>query len=301
MRVREALEYAAANTLLKVFGWMPRRIAYRAAELVAWTGFLFARRQRATGMQNLKMALPDLEEHERRQILRRCFSNLGRQLVEFSHFPALNKTNIADTVVYEGLEHYVAAAKKGKGVLFLTGHFGAWELSAFAHSVYGYPLHIVVRSIDNPKVDQLVERYRTLSGNRPLAKKNAMRDILKALRSGETVGILIDQNTTREEGIFVDFFGVPAATTPVTATLALRTRAPVVPGLLIWDATLRKHRLRFDPPIPLIETGDPARDVVENTRAFHAVLEKYIRQYPDQWLWIHRRWKTRPEGEPGLY
>lgn len=301
MPVKPTLEYAAAFTLLKIFGWMPRRVAYAAAEMVAMLGFLLARRQRTAGMQNLRMAMPHLDDRERKRILRRCFSNLGRQLVEFSHFPTLNKNNIADYVVYEGLEHYVAATRQGKGVLFLTGHFGAWELSAFAHSVYGYPLHIVVRRIDNSKVDQLVERYRALSGNRPIAKKNALRDILKALRSGETVGILIDQNTTREEGIFVNFFGIPAATTPVTATLALRTKAPVVPGLLIWDEKLRKHRLRFDPPIPLIETGDPARDVIENTRAFHAVLEKYIREYPDQWLWIHRRWKTRPEGEASLY
>ena len=109
------------------------------------------------------------------------------------------------------------------------------------------------------------------------------------------------QNTTRDEGIFVDFFGIPAATTPAVATLALRTGAAVIPGFMVWDATTRKYRLRFDPPVNLIATGDPARDIVENTRAFNVLLENMIRQYPDQWLWIHRRWKTRPEGERSLY
>jgi len=299
--VKDALEYAAALTLLKTFGWMPRSVAYPAAEIVAALGFRLAGRQRRAGIQNLQMALPQLPDEERRAILRGSFSNLGRLLVEFSHFPQLNKNNIADLVVYEGLEHYEHAVRLGKGVIFLTGHFGSWELSCFAHSLYGNPMKFVVREIDNPRVENLIEGYRGLAGNTPIDKRNASRDILKALRNNETIGILVDQNTTRDEGVFVDFFGIPAATTPAVATLALRTGASVIPGFLIWDAATRKYRLRFDPPVELITTGDPARDIVENTRAFNAILENIIRQYPDQWLWIHRRWKTRPEGEPGLY
>jgi KDO2-lipid IV(A) lauroyltransferase len=299
--IKGALEYAAAYTLLKIFGLMPRRLAYHAAEAVAMLGFALARRQRRAGLQNLKMALPHLEDRDRRRILRGSFSNLGRQLVEFSHFPELTRENVVNHVIYEGLENYMDAVNQGKGVIFLTGHFGAWELSAFAHSVYGHPMKFVVRTIDNPLVEKLIEGYRTRAGNQAISKKDASRDLLKALRNNETVGILIDQNTTRDEGVFVDFFGIPAATTPVTATLALRTGAAVIPGLLIWNHTTRKHHLRFEPAVKLIETGDRARDVVANTQTFLAVLERYIKQYPDQWLWIHRRWKTRPEGEPGLY
>ena len=299
--VKGALEYGAAYALLKTFGWMPRRIAYPAAEIVASLGFRFARRQREAGIQNLRMALPEIDEPQRHEILRRSFSNLGRLLVEFSHFPDLNQANIADYVCYDGLEHYEDAVRRGKGVIFLTGHFGAWEFSSFSHSVYGHPMKFVVREIDNPRVEKLIAAYRSLAGNVPIAKKNASRDILRALRNNETVGILVDQNTTRDEGVFVDFFGIPAATTTVTATLALRTGAAVVPGFLVWDCTARKHRLGFAPALELIETGDRARDVLENTRAFNRVLESYIRRYPDHWLWIHRRWKTRPEGEPSLY
>jgi Kdo2-lipid IVA lauroyltransferase/acyltransferase len=299
--VKDALQYTAALALLKTFGWMPRSVAYTAAEFVAALGFRLARRQRAAGIQNLRMAMPGLSDEERLAILRGSFSNLGRLLVEFSHFPDLNKRNISDLVTYDGFEHYEDAVRRGKGVIFLTAHFGAWELSCFAHSLYGNPMKFVVREIDNSKVEKLIETYRGLAGNTPIDKRNASRDILKALRNNETIGILVDQNTTRDEGVFVDFFGIPAATTPAVATLALRTGATVIPGFLIWEASTRKYRLRFDPPPELTSTGDPARDILENTRAFNVTLENMIRRYPDQWLWIHRRWKTRPEGEPSIY
>jgi len=299
--VKGVLQYAAALALLKTFQWMPRSVAYVAAETVASLGYHFASRQRRAAVRNLLMAMPELTSQQRDAILRGAFSNLGRLLVEFSHFPALNRNNIADLVTCEGFEHYEEAVRRGKGVLFITGHFGAWELSCFAHSLYANPMKFVVREIDNPKVERLIESYRGLSGNQPIEKRNASRDILRALRNNETVGILVDQNTTRDEGVFADFFGIPAATTTAVATLALRTGAAVIPGFLIWEPKSRRHRLRFEPPVPLIDTGDTAHDVLENTQAFNRILEKTIRQYPDQWLWIHRRWKTRPLGEPGLY
>jgi Kdo2-lipid IVA lauroyltransferase/acyltransferase len=190
---------------------------------------------------------------------------------------------------------------RGRGVIFMTAHFGAWELSSFAHAVYGFPLKFIVRPIDNSRVEALISTYRTSSGNVAIDRRNAARDVLKALRQNEAVGILFDQNTTRSEGVFAGFFGIPAATTPAIALFALRTGAAVVPGFLIWDKALQKHRLRLDPPVDLINTGDLDRDVLENTTLFNKILEGYIRKYPDQWLWIHRRWKTRPEGEKSIY
>ncbi len=280
---------------------MTRSAARRVADLMALLGFHLAKRQRLAGFRNLQLALPDLKFAERERILRGCFRNLGRLLVEFSHFPDLTKANIADFVVHDGLENYLDALGRGRGVIFMTAHLGAWELSSFAHALYGYPLKFVVRPIDNRRVEELISHYRTLSGNEPIRRKSAARDILAALRRNEAVGILFDQNTTRNEGVFADFFGIPAATTPAIATFALRTGAAVVPGFLVWDETVGKHRLRLDPPVELINTGDPSRDVPENTRIFNRILEGYVRRYPDQWLWIHRRWKTRPEGAPSLY
>jgi KDO2-lipid IV(A) lauroyltransferase len=299
--IKELTEYAAARTLLFAFAAMPRNMAYGAAGILAALGFHLARRQRRAGLHNLQMAFPEKSVSEREQILRGCFRNLARLLVEFTHFPELNKGNISEYVVHDGLDNYLEGLRRGRGVVFMTAHFGAWEMSSFAHALYGYPLKFVVRPIDNRRVEELVSSYRTLSGNVPIQRKQAARDILKALRQNEAVGILFDQNTTRSEGVFAEFFGIPAATTPSIALFALRAGAAVIPGFLIWDETLKKHRLRLDPPVQLIETGDLSRDVLENTKKFNKILEGYVRKYPDQWLWIHRRWKTRPEGEPGIY
>jgi len=299
--VKEFAEYSLAVTLIKTFGILPRPVARLAAGILAWLGFHLARRQRHAGLHNLNLAFPEMTEAHRERILRGCFQNLGRLLVEFTHFPQLNKANIAQFVVHDGLDNYLEGLKRGRGVIFMTAHFGAWELSSFAHAVYGFPLKFIVRPIDNPRVEALISGYRTASGNVPIDRRSAGRDVLKALRQNEAVGILFDQNTTRSEGVFAEFFGIPAATTPAIALFALRTGAAVVPGFLIWDAELQKHRLRLDPPVQLIDTGDLDRDVLENTRLFNKILEGYIRKYPDQWLWIHRRWKTRPEGDPPVY
>jgi Kdo2-lipid IVA lauroyltransferase/acyltransferase len=299
--VKELAEYGLGLVLIKIFGVLPRSMAYRAAAGLAWLGFHLARRQKQAGLQNLRMALPELSEAEHQKILRGCFQNLGRLLVEFTHFPDLSKSNISEFVIHDGLENYLEGMSRGRGLIFMTAHFGAWELSSFAHALYGYPLKFIVRPIDNPRVESLISSYRTRSGNVPILRRSAARDILRALRQNEAVGILFDQNTTRSEGVFAKFFGIPAATTPAIALFALRTGAAVIPGFLIWDDAQQKHRLRLDPPVDLINTGDLDRDVLENTKHFNQILEGYVRKYPDQWLWIHRRWKTRPEGEPSIY
>lgn len=299
--IKEVAEYVMALFLIRLFGMLPRSIARLAAQMLAWLGFHLARRQHIAGMRNLQIAFPELSDAQREQILRGSFSNIGRLLVEFTHFPDLNKNNISHFVVHDGLENYLEGVRRGRGVIFMTAHFGAWELSSYAQAVYGYPLKFVVRPIDNPRVEKLISKYRTSSGNVPIQRRSAARDILKALRENEAVGILFDQNTTRSEGVFAEFFGVPAATTPSIALFALRTGAAVVPGFLIWDQALGRHRLRLDPPVELIDTGNLESDVLENTRQFNRILEGYVRKYPDQWLWIHRRWKTRPEGEAGIY
>src|SRR2546425_11015607 len=299
--IKGLTEYILAWLLIKTFSMMPRSHAYSAARILGRAGFHLAGRQRHAGLHNLRMAFPEMSEPQREQILRRSFQNLGRLLVEFTHFPELNKGNISQYVVHDGLENYLEGLSRGRGVIFMTAHFGAWELSSFAHALYGFPLKFVVRPIDNPRVEKLISDYRTLSGNIPIERRRATRDILKALRQNEAVGILFDQNTTRSEGVFADFFGIPAATTPSIALFALRAGAAVIPGFLIWDEKLKRHRLRLDPPVELVNTGDLSHDVLENTKRVSQILESYVRKYPDQWLWIHRRWKTRPEGEPSIY
>jgi len=299
--MRRELEYAAAWPFLKVMGILPRRLSRAFAITIAQLVYLFHIRLRRVGMRNLEMAFPEKSEAERRRILRGVFTSLGRQLAELCQFPRYTPQNVDEVVVYDGLENYERAYARGKGVLFVTAHFGGWELSAFAHSLHGHWLHVVMRPMDNPYLDRLLQSYRTMHGNKVVPKDDFVRGLLAAMKCGETVGILMDTNMTPPQGVFVDFFGIPACTASGLARIALRTDAAVVPGFTIWDEKLRKYRLRFDPALPLVRTGDLEADIVVNTQRFTAVIEEYVRKYPEQWLWVHRRWKTRPGGQASLY
>ena len=252
-------------------------------------------------MRNLELAFPEKPLADRRRILRGEFTSLGRQLAEVCQFPKYTRENVEQVVVYEGFENYERAYARGKGVLFLTAHFGGWELSAFAHSLHGHWLHIVMRPMDNPYLDRLIQSYRTMHGNKTVAKDDFVRGLLAAMKAGETVGILMDTNMTPPQGVFVNFFGIPACTASGLARIALHTDAAVVPGFTIWDESLGKYRLRFDPAIELVRTADLEGDIVAHTQIFTKVIEEYVRKYPEQWLWVHRRWKTRPEGSAPLY
>jgi Kdo2-lipid IVA lauroyltransferase/acyltransferase len=299
--MRRKLEYAAAWPFIKILGLMPRPLSRAFAIAIAQVVYLLHFRLRQVGMRNLAMVFPEKSEPERRRILRGVFTSLGRQLAELCQFPKYTPENIDEVVVYDGLENYERAYAQGKGVLFLTAHFGGWELSAFAHSLHGHWLHIVMRPMDNEYLDRLLQHYRTMHGNKTVNKDDFVRGLLAAMKAGETVGILMDTNMTPPQGIFVDFFGIPACTASGLARIALRTDAAVVPGFTIWDPALQKYRLRFDPALELIRTGHLEADIAANTQLFTKVIEDYVQKYPDQWLWVHRRWKTRPEGQPPLY
>jgi len=299
--MRRKLEYAAAWPFIKILGLMPRPLSRAFATGLAQIVYLLHFRLRQVGMRNLAMVFPEKSEPERRRILRGVFTSLGRQLSELCQFPKYTPENIDEVVVYDGLENYERAYARGKGVLFLTAHFGGWELSAFAHSLHGHWLHIVMRPMDNEYLDRLLQHYRMMHGNKTVNKDDFVRGLLAAMKAGETVGILMDTNMTPPQGIFVNFFGIPACTASGLARIALRTDAVVVPGFTIWDPALQKYRLRFDPALELIRTGHLEADIAANTQMFTKVIEDYVRKYPDQWLWVHRRWKTRPEGQPPLY
>jgi KDO2-lipid IV(A) lauroyltransferase len=270
-------------------------------EVIARIAYHLHGRLRKTADRNLKMAMPELGAEERPAIIKGVFRNMGRLLGEFSQFPKLTPENISQAVVYDGLDNYIRAADKGRGVLLLTGHVGAWELCAFAHGMYGHPLGFLARPLDNPLLDRLINGYRALSGNRTIDKNRSVKSVLETLRRGGDIGLLIDVNVLEDQGVFVEFFGIPACSTTGLAVFALRSDAPVIPGFLIWDEGLKKHRLRFDPEIPLTRTGDFKEEVMLNTARFTRVIEEYARRHPDQWLWVHRRWRTRPEGEADLY
>jgi len=294
-------EFIPAWVLLKLLALLPRFAAIWIGKVIARAAYHMHGRLRRVGYRNLELAMPELTAEQRRAIVKGVFINLGRLLGEFSQFPRITSDNITRLVEYDGFENYQRASERGRGVLMLTGHVGAWELCAFAQGVYGHPLSFLVRPLDNPLLDRMISRYRELSGNRTINKNRAVKPVLEVLRRGGDVGLLIDVNTLPDQGVFCDFFGLPACSTTGLAVFALRADAPVVPGFLIWDESARKHRLRFEPEVPLIRTGDFKEEVMLNTARFTKVIEEYARRYPDQWLWVHKRWHTRPEGEPALY
>jgi KDO2-lipid IV(A) lauroyltransferase len=299
--MKEWVEYALAWAVLKAAGAMPRWLARRMGSALAALLLRLTPKLRRTAEFNLKLAFPDWTADRRRDTLREMTRSLGWMAAEFARMPRYTAEDIERAIVLDGHENFLAGQRRGKGVLFLTAHLGAWELSSYAHALYGHPLHFMARPLDNRRLDGLVNRYRGFSGNVPVFKNQSARAVLKVLKAAGTVGILADQNTMPDEGAFVDFFGTPASTTTGIARMALHTGAAVVPSYAVWDPAIRKYRLRFEPPLELIRSGDAERDVLENTRRYAKVTEEIIRKYPGQWVWIHARWKTRPAGEPPLY
>lgn len=300
-KVRDLAEWMLAWPLLRTLENLPLPLARLEARLLTTLLRLCAPRLARTARRNLAMALPGLDRRERKRILNGVYRSLGRALLVFARSPRLSRDNLDRWIRYDGLEHFRGVLDGGRGVLFLTGHLGNWELSALAHSLYGYPMHVLVRPLDNPYLDRLVTRYRTLCGNRLIEKTDSPRRILEALAANHAVGMLVDQNASPDNGIFVDFFGVKACASTGLARIALRTGAAVVPGFALWSPEENRYVLRFWPPLELASTGEEESDVRRATGQIHATLESIIRQYPDQWLWIHRRWKTRPPGEKPLY
>jgi KDO2-lipid IV(A) lauroyltransferase len=299
--MKEWLEYAAAWLFLKTLGMFPRPMARAVGAAFTRLAFLFRPALRRAAMINLRIAFPEWTDAQRRRTLRRLVRNVGWMAGEFAQLPKYDRRSMESVIVLDGFENFAAAEGLGKGVLFLTAHMGAWELSPFAHAAYHRPISFLVRAIENPRVDAFVNRYRCLNGNRSIEKNDSARSMLRLLHEGKTIGVLADHNTSPEEGIFVDFFGVPACTTTGIARLALNTGAAVVPAYSYWDPDQRKYRLRYEPAIEQVRTGDRDADVRENTVRFSRVMEEFARRYPDQWLWVHKRWKTRPPGEPPIY
>ncbi len=300
-KLHTTLEYFAARSILATLGVMPVSVAMLLGRVMGRMAYVFAGDLRRTGQRNLLLAFPDKSVQERADILRACFTSLGRTLGLFSQFSTRSREELRSVVEPEGLEHLVSVKARGNNIILFTAHLGAWELTSFGLSLFGHPFSFLVRRIDNPKIEQLVDRSRKRFGNDTLDKLSAARSMLKLLRSGKPLGLLPDLNTLDEEAVFVDFFGVPASTTFIVAKLSLRTNSPLIPVFAPWDEQKKKFLLRVEPPVSIESSGDEARDVHTLTAKLSLIIENEIRRYPEQWLWIHKRWKTRPPGEPSIY
>lgn len=299
--MRQRLEYIVVFVLVRGLGALPRRWSRAIGAGLGAFAYRVTGRLRRTGHRNLQIAYPDSDSAWRKTLLRQLYRNLGFQLAEFCLMSGYTRENSRAFLRYEGLERYLAARDSGCGVLIVTGHLGLWELSSFYHSLMGYPMSMVIRRLDNPLVDRMVNRIRCIHGNTVLHKDDFARGLLGAMRRGDTVGILMDTNMTPPQGVFVNFFDVPACTASGLARVAMRTKAAILPGFLTWREDEKKYVLEFGEQLIFVDTGNEEQDIITNTQICTTAIESWVRRFPEQWLWVHRRWKTRPPGEPPLY
>jgi KDO2-lipid IV(A) lauroyltransferase len=300
---RERLEYLVLRAAAGMLGVIPLWLALRLGELGALLVYLVDVPHRRVGMQNLALAFPERSLRERRRILRRSFLNLGRMAAELAHLPRLSPKRLREMVRFEDEEWWREAVtwERSTGVLVLSGHFGNWELLVFAQGMRGHPVHMVHRALANPLIDRWLNELRARAGTRMIRKSAGAGGVLQALHERALLVLPIDQNSTRGLGVFVDFFGVPASTNAGMARIALRMDAPIVPVFIVRDGRGARHRVQVLPILQVERTGDPDEDVRRNTERFTAVFEEMVRRHPDHWLWMHKRWKTRPRGAPRIY
>jgi KDO2-lipid IV(A) lauroyltransferase len=298
-----ALQYAAFRCACALLAALPLAVAMRVGEAVALLLHVADRHHRRVGLTNLRLAFPGRSPREHRRILRRSWLNLGRMAAECCHLRSLGPATVGQWVSFADREHWeqVMARHAATGLLVLTGHFGNWELFAYAHGLYGHPVHLVYRALRNPLIDAFVLRLRQAAGTVTLRKSAAAKEMVRALRQGAIIVIPADQNSTRGLGVHVDFFGVPASTNVGLARLAMRSRLPVYPAFLVREGRAARHRIVVGPAVPVVDTGDRAADVRENTQRFTRVIEEMVARHPDHWLWIHKRWKTQPPGAVRIY
>jgi len=289
-----SLQHLLALAFAKSLLHLPSSVAYSAGERLGALLYRLDRKHRVIAQGNLRRAFDgQLSPGAIGGLVRSTFINLGRTVVETCRIPKIDQENCRQFIAIEGYEHFLKAKERGKGVIYITAHLGSWELLPLASALMGEPLYIVARPLNNRLLDRAINHLRAVWGTRVLAKKRAMPTLVRALHRGESIGILMDQNTTWEEGVFVDFFGLPACTPLAPALLALRTDASVLPAA-IFRRGRDRHWIVVGEEISLIRTGRLKEDLVANTAAFTRAIEAFVRREPAQWLWVHRRGKTQP-------
>jgi KDO2-lipid IV(A) lauroyltransferase len=299
----DRLAFAGMRATMGALGSLPLEWALRVCAAGAFVVYACALGLRRVGMRNLALAFPERSVAERRRILRASFANLGRMVAELAHLPHLTADDLRRMVVFEDEAWWAENVGRPRetGVLILSGHFGNWELLVFAHGMRGFPVSMVHRSIANPLVDRWLNALRARAGTRLVRKRHAAGGVLRALHEQQLLVLPFDQNSTRGIGVFVDFFGVPASTNSGIARLALRTGAPIVPVFIVREGRQARHRVHVLPIMYARRSGDSESDVRGATQQLSEVFEGMVRRYPEQWLWVHKRWKTRPLGQPKLY
>lgn len=299
------LEYYVASFFATLLRVLPRKLAIFLGIRLGDIAYLLLGKLRNTALKNTEIAYPEKSLDERKKLVLGCFRNLGRQLGEISQFPKATPESLEKMVDFpitnEEWQMYRDFKEQGRGVIYLTPHFGGWEVLAFASSAFIGPQNYLVRKMDNPQLEKMVADLRGKFGNKPLDKTNSVLSVLKILKDGGDLGILPDLNSQEKEGVFVPFFGKLACTTSGVATLAMRTNAVVIVLCAFWDENLRKYVVDVSEVLEFEKTKNRKGDIKNFTARFTKAIENLIRKHPEQWLWIHKRWKTRPKGEEQIY
>ncbi len=291
------------RALLRFFEALPLRVRAAFFEGVMLAVWAVDARHRRIGRVNLRIAFPGMGDREAGRIIRRCYVRMGTAAAEFVHIPKMDRAYVAERFVVEGTEHVRRAIEeRGQGAFAMTGHFGNWELLAHVYCATEAPAAFIVRPLKDPVLDRMITERREWIGNQVIRKEDSAKEVMRAVRRRMLVGILIDQNVDRHKGVLVDFFGKTAYTTDGIARLALAMKATIHPAFIFRDHRRKFHHvLRFGPPIGMDPEAPRDAEVVRLTRRCNEELEKVIREDPVQWLWFHRRWKTRPPGEADPY
>jgi KDO2-lipid IV(A) lauroyltransferase len=282
-----------AEIILKCVSAIPRELRRNISIGMFRLFYYLSPRHRFITIHNLRSAFPEKSADEIIATAKGVYRTLGIVAADFFDIPSLTKENIGDLIEVEGLQNLKKALEKNRGVLMFGAHFGNWELGAAAMPIMLKPLAVIYRPLDNSILDNLVLQVRSSTGNTTVCKDRAMLQMLRSLKRNEILGILIDQNVAWQEGVFVYFFGRPACTTNGLAVLALRTKAPVIPAYVVRLESGR-YRLVIKEEIQVVRTGGNDEEILINTQNFTRVIEDTVREHPDQWLWIHQRWKTKP-------
>ena len=298
-------EYLIARGIFGLLGVLPRRAAVAMGVGIGRLGYRVLGGLRRVAMRNLEIAFPEMPVADREAIARGTFENLGRVLGETSQLRNATRERIEEIVDFElsdeARELYRKVKEEGRGVLITTGHLGNWELLVLAFGAIHEPISYLARPIDNELIEGFTSAIRMQFGNRPINKTGSAMTGIATLREGGILGILADVNAHPKEGVFVPFFGVDACTPGGAAMIAMRANALIFPAFCVWDRETRKFKFVHGEILTPANTGDRKADVQATTAAFTAEIEKIVREYPDQWMWIHKRWKTRPKGEAEIY
>ncbi len=288
--MRFALEYHAVRALIGLVRVIPDPVVRACGRMLGFAVYVFDRAHRRIAVRNVATAFPTRSAAERGAIVRGAFAHFGVLLFEILKFSTLTPPQMLARVEFDGEDRARLAYAQGKGVLFITGHFGFWELHAVTHPLRLHPIGVLARALDNPRLNALLEQIRQRTGNVVIYRQGTIRRVMRMLQEGQGVAVLIDQHIQGRDAVQVDFFNRPAATTSVVAALALRTGAPVVP---VFALPIGKGRYRFIYEHPVEPPADDAEHAIrEFTQRCTDVLEMYVRRRPDLWLWMHRRWRA---------